>query len=139
MFKKYKTAKRQMYHNILENIIACHVLGGHDTTINACCLFDLTGVFSRSASNFNSWNRTCLVRCNAVLGRKGHTVCLQISFSDLMANLYLDIFTHCNFNDKLTHRTIPINFRNILECRCAVLDGDNLVFYHITIVEKRGD
>ena len=123
---------------ILENLIACHVLGGHDTVITACCLFNRTVFLSFPASNFNS-KRMLFVRCNAVLSSMGHTVFLQISCDDLMAKFDMNIVTHWNRNDIVTHRAIAIDFWHLLGFQSTVLEGESLVCNHITAIEIGGN
>ena len=139
MYKKYNIVNFKCIKSILGNLIACHVLGDHDTVIIACCLFNLTFVTSRPASNFNTAKRMLFVNCNAVLRSMGHTVFLQISCDDLRAKFDMNIFTHWNRNDMVTHRAIAIDFWNILGYQSTGLDGDSLVCYHIATVEIGGD
>ena len=145
--KKYISYTFKFVHLILEYVIAFHFLGDLDFNILTCCSFNDTGVsfFNPSPSKGNTIKRMFFVRCLAVLGVKAQAVSTVRIDSDpsadngLIANCIGNIFAHLAWNDKVPHRAISIDFCLIFGCQRTGLDGDILLYFHVAIVQKRGN
>ena len=143
MYKKVYFIHFKFGHLILEYVIAFHFLGDLDFNTLTCCSFNDTGVsfFNPSSSRGNTIKRMFFVRCNAVLGFKGHAVWNRIGYTSgytFMANCGVNVFAHFDLNDKVPHTAMTPDFCNIFGCQRTALDGYILFYFHVTTVEKGG-